>query len=1195
MGPILDEQNQIPVLPIPSSPRGRILTTSIAAFGSLTSGLFAGPVINEIHYNNDINTVANEFVEIYNPGPGEVDVSGWQLTGAIEYTIPSDNILLENTYLVVADLPSTIQSRYGITALGPYTGGLSGDGERVDLIDAGGVRVDRVNYDVDFPWPTAADGTGSSMELINASLDNGLGSSWRSSSTNGVLAAPTPGTTNRVSSAVAAPNIRQVTHTPKQPKDSEATVITAKVTDPEGVSTVQLEYSLIAPGAYVPALLAKPHSTLLSSPTTPRTQNPAYQRRWLLAPMLDDGLGNDAVANDDIYTATVPAQPNRTLIRYRINVSDVPGESITAPYFDDESLNFACFVYNGIPDYVAATRTAFGSPPYRHSSETLQSLPGYHLLTTSDDYDQCVAYTRNQISSGNFDARSEFNWSGTFVYNGKVYDNIKYRLRQRNARYSGSGKRSFRFRFNRGNFVQFHDMWGNPYPTKWRTLNSHKMDARGGANFGLYESINSILWNLTGTPAPHTHWFHFRVVKGAEEAPSGTNGQYFGDFYGFLLGMEDYDRRFLKAHNLPDGNLYKLKSYVLNGLEVMRYQAPDSVSTGADYSNIVNSLRSNQADIWLNRFVNWDSWYHYHAIVDAVRHYDVQPNTGEHLKNRAYYFEPGGNRYGYLNVLPWDSDTSWGPNWNGGVDFVKAAMGNRESYNLEYRNVVREIRDLVWQPDQIYDLIDMLQSQVLLFQRADRDRWTGAPSSAGSQSDGDLTLRSRDMKFFAFRGGNWTGGNSSSMAAISRDNGISGQEGRDAYLDALAEDNAIPVTPTLSDLSTADHPADGLQFQSSAFSDPSGTFAAMEYRIAEYARYSRGGDEQLFPLEWSASWESGELITFTPTITPPASAVRGGKTYRARVRHKDSTGRWSHWSAPVLFTASNPDASTYQQSLVISEIMYNPTGPDDLEYIELTNIGSTPLDLTNVRFTKGIDFDFAENTMLNGGAFLLVVKNTATFEAEYGVGLPIAGEYQFEDENSLSNDGERIKLALGAFSIHDFVYDNNAPWSSSADGDGYSLVLAHTSDNAAADPLDPLGHGIPSNWRLGKSPGNIITESFAGPDPSADLDGDGLNAFLEHALGSNDNDSASGPNLFSARRESPNLTFTFRRNLLADDASFQVEVSGDLVSWTTQVTLLSEVPNGDGTSTVTYQADVMVGDNEELFMRLRVDQVLPLE
>nr|NIP95729.1 hypothetical protein [Akkermansiaceae bacterium] len=128
-----------------------------------------------------------------------------------------------------------------------------------------------------------------------------------------------------------------------------------------------------------------------------------------------------------------------------------------------------------------------------------------------------MAYTGNQIPRDNLEARSEFNWSGTFVYDGKVYDNMKYRLRQRNARYSGSGKRSFRFRFNRGNYVQFHDMFGNPYPTKWRTLNSHKMNARGGTNFGLYEAANSILWNLTGTPAPHTHWFHFRVIKAVRE------------------------------------------------------------------------------------------------------------------------------------------------------------------------------------------------------------------------------------------------------------------------------------------------------------------------------------------------------------------------------------------------------------------------------------------------------------------------------------------------------------------------------------------------------------------------------------------------------------------------------------------------------------------------------------------------------
>jgi len=49
------------------------------------------------------------------------------------------------------------------------------------------------------------------------------------------------------------------------------------------------------------------------------------------------------------------------------------------------------------------------------------------------------------------------------------------------------------------------------------------------------------------------------------------------------------------------------------------------------------------------------------------------------------------------------------------------------------------------------------------------------------------------------------------------------------------------------------------------------------------------------------------------------------------------------------------------------------------------------------------------------------------------------------------------------------------------------------------------------------------------------------------------------------------------------------------VNWSPDATLLSEVSNGDGTSTVTFKADTPIGDNEALFMRLRTDQVAPLE
>jgi len=1368
----------------------------IAAALPLTtlSPLAAAPVINEIHYNNNDNAVADEFIELINPDGVAIDISGWRLTGGINFTFPAATSIPAGEFLVVAENPATLLAEFGATALGPYSGGLSGSGERINLVDTSNALIDRVDYGVDFPWPTAADGSGSSMELINPALDNDLGSSWRSSSVgfgggpptyiaaeeqwryrrgtseastpvgdwrqlafvedgtwldgqtsigrgdsddntnlvdmqnnyasvflrktftiageipptltlrlyyddgaivwlNGTEIArtpsvgagaidhrgnapgddpldtggsvgsheangfenfpiadtaallvpgdnllavqmfnssisssdssidaellppppfiafspPTPGATNSIASAVAAPNIRQVDHLPAQPTDSAPVVITARITDPEGVGSVELQYNLIAPGAYVPAFIAKTTSELTADPNGDRSPNPAYQVGWIGVPMVDDGNGDDALAGDSTYTATLAAQPNRTLVRYRIRVTDTPGTAITVPYTDDDALNFAYFVYNGVPDFVAGTRSVTGTVPTTHTAATLTTLPGYHLLTTQTDFSHCVAYNgSDRIPSNNSDARSAFNWSGTFVYNGRVYDNMKYRLRQRNDRYGGSGKRSFRFRFNRGSHVQFHDRNGEAYPTKWRSLNSHKMSARGGHNFGLHEGMNSTLWNLTGTPAPHSHWFHFRVIKGADEAPAGTNGQHLGDFYGLLIAMEDYDSRFLDSHDLEPGNLYKLKTLGNDGLSIQRYQAPGAVTDASDFTNIINQLRPTQSDTWLRDHVNWDSWYHYHAIVDAVRHYDVSSgtttNNGEHLKNRTYYFQPDPNNpLGKLNVLPWDSDTSWGPNWNGGWDWPKNAMSNKLEFNKEYKNVVREIRDLIWQDDQINGLLDHLEDKLSAFSLADRDRWTGGTGSPnpGQQTDGPIANRLTQMRNFAFTGGSWSGGNDgmrdyiftapgvlTSSSTMSRDSGLSGASGRDAYLDALAADPDIPDTPTLTDLSTPGHPTNMLQFESTAFSDGSGAFATMEYRIAEVADAVGGLVAPI--LEWTATWESGELNAFTAQIIPPASAVRGGLTYRARVRHQDDTGRWSHWSAPIEFTTSDPDITILQTSLVISEIMYNPAGGGDHEYIELKNIGLTPLDLTDVRFTRGIDFDFAPGTTLAPGAYLLVVKNAAASDTQYGSGKPVAGEYQFAS----------IRLTLGTFIIHEFIYDDKLPWPTAADGDGYSLVLIRTSDNAANDPLDPLGHGVAANWRLSATTGGSSGESDSSPftgAPEADDDADGLSAFLEHALGSADNSPTPAASVYTIGIDGDAMTLTFQRNLSADDAAYAIDISTDLITWTVGATSLSnETPNGDGTSTVTYTSDAIIPDNDRLFMRLRVESVTPL-
>lgn len=121
------------------------------------------------------------------------------------------------------------------------------------------------------------------------------------------------------------------------------------------------------------------------------------------------------------------------------------------------------------------------------------------------------------------------------------------------------------------------------------------------------------------------------------------------------------------------------------------------------------------------------------------------------------------------------------------------------------------------------------------------------------------------------------------------------------------------------------------------------------------------------------------------------------------------------------------------ESLRISEIMYHPLDPN-AEYVELTNVGSVPINLNRVRFTDGIDFTFSDVELTPGG-HVLVVKELAAFEANHGAGLPIAGQYA----GSLSNAGERIELCDAAGTVIQAVRYRD-DWYGITDGAGFSLT-----------------------------------------------------------------------------------------------------------------------------------------------------------
>ena len=1032
-------------------------------------------IINELHYDPDESASPTEFVELFNTGTDTVNLSGWNFGNGILYTFPEDTLLHAGDYLMVVQDPDAFIEKYTASrrsrvraeaVYGPFAGRLDNDGETIELLQADGSPVDRVKYGAGFPWPVVGDpippalpGSGPSIQLVNPLFNNELPAHWRA-------AVPTPDRPNKEVYTDNEPTRfqRKAQHQPAQPTSRQDVTITVELHDPDGIQEVLLAYQLVHPGNYIPLRYPRSISAMNDNPDIVPKISVQYaaETNWQYTPMLDDGTHGDAVADDQVYTAVLSAQDHRSLVRYRITTTDLHGASITVPYPEDASMNYAYFVYNGVPDYQG------------FSAEVMESLPVYHLITREHDLRQALGWDgQNRISQG-APAWFVYNWYGTLIYDGVVYDNIRYRLRGGNGRYFpySNAKRRMRFRFNRDHYFQARDAQGKPYPTRWRTLTTHNgAELRGTLTYGFNEHIDFLLYNQIGVPAPFSYYFHLRVIDHAQEAPDPWRG----DFWGAIFAQETYDSRFLEAHDLAPGNLYKLINSTNDAKRQQRYQAPDAVTNGADFKMAV-SLSGSKSASYIENHVSLQEWNRYHALCQAIRHYDWP--SGQRNKNAAWYFEPyytAENDYlGCMWTLPYDLDASWGPNWNNGEDIVYVAVfanrPDRDPLLTAYYNEIREIRDLLWQKDQIEPLLDYHAAKILPFMEADRMRWYNAPSDAGSYNGlGGAGIRGldalvQDMKDFAFVGGSWPGGSV-------------GAGGRAAFLDRLAdrtEGSHIPDQPRISYVGAPGFPGNALRFKSSAFDDPQGrsSFAALKWRVGEVdASADAGADmrrtgyqapapsvpSNTFKLEIAALWEQ-ERTQFDPSVTIPGSVIAPGQTYRVRCKMKDKTGRWSHWSDPIQFVAGDSTYAGLHADLRITELMYHPADAQDnntfddnaYEFVELQNTGPATIDLTGLSLTGGINFSFQDSdmTQLAPGAFALVVKDRDAFGARYSADLldRVAGEYT----GRLSNAGETISLTdYMAGVITEFTYDD--AWYPSTDGGGLSLIALDPDQNQTQD------------------------------------------------------------------------------------------------------------------------------------------------
>ncbi len=136
-------------------------------------------VINEIMYNSpDAGQDSTEYIELFNNSGSSVDLTGWSFTQGITHVFESGTSIGANAYLVVAGDAQAMMDAYGVTAIEWTSGGLSNGGETITLADLGGTEIDMVDFDDGIPWPSQADGNGSSLELCSPSKDNNNAVNW---------------------------------------------------------------------------------------------------------------------------------------------------------------------------------------------------------------------------------------------------------------------------------------------------------------------------------------------------------------------------------------------------------------------------------------------------------------------------------------------------------------------------------------------------------------------------------------------------------------------------------------------------------------------------------------------------------------------------------------------------------------------------------------------------------------------------------------------------------------------------------------------------------------------------------------------------------------------------------------------------------------------------------------------------------
>lgn len=743
-------------------------------------------------------------------------------------------------------------------------------------------------------------------------------------------------------------------------------------------------------------------------------------------PMFDDGQHGDGAAGDGVYGAVIPksSYTQGQLVRWFVRATDAEGRLSRWPLFTSPTNS---------PEFLGTMI---------HDSRVNTQLPVWYWFAATP----AGANTRTGTR-------------GALFFNGVLSDNVF--IRQRGAATS-SGSR--KFDFNTGHHAFISAEVGRVEEANINGTTSDPTLVRPAMAFETFRR--------TGHPAGIAFPLLLRVNAAADT--SGGNG-------GLAYFVEQVDERLLDRVGLDrDGALYKFDQR--SDLNPVFTDATNGVQkrtrlheNNADLQSVVVALRSTTpaAEREVFMFDNFDvgNMVNYLAVRAII-------NDSDDVRKNFYFYRDTNDSKEWM-LIPWDKDWSFGIPGDGGQWWTHPFFGDQA-----------HAKDNANQWSRLWDALHNNPRTRAMYLRRLRtlmDTMLQAPPPAPA---GGYDFEKRADSWFAPLDPHTSQTVGSIKSWLPQRRTQLFVTFRDAPTNTNASRRIIPAEPQDPNAVVAfgaidPNPASGQQDQEYVELVNSGGVAI---DISGW-RVTGGIDHTLRPGSVLLPGASLFLANKAAAFRTRTSGPRGGQglfvqgdydgSLSARgenlslIDPRDPTNSEDDRVVATLTTPAQPTAA--QRQLRVSELMFHPApggsfDKEEYEFIELINIGETPLDLTGARFTNGISFTFSPASpvlSLAPGGRLVVVKNPTAFAERYGNGLAVAGPY----DGNLANGGERVRLvdAVGE-EVLDFTYADD--WQPGTDGGGYSLVIRDAS--AAYDTWSSA-----DRWRssltAGGSPGAADT------------------------------------------------------------------------------------------------------------------------